>query len=565
MAAISLFSTQKSVSADGPATGAAAPDGAAGFAAMMAGAGHPAASGVAATKDAGNAKGGKDVNGAQDTKNSSDAKDADADQHDLDDVRDADKGQRDDHRPQDDSVASAMALFGLVVPQLVRTDDRSEAAVGGQVAGQAGDASPAVSVAAAGRPPRGSDLAGDGKADALSVKDSDAGALASMLAALTDALAKGTAVRRADTAASTTGKTGFPVSPRDADDQRAAPAKGAGAVPLNTDGTDLITANPAQTAQTVETAQTVPTGQTALSPTSGATASIGKTGIALPTSPPVPVTATVPATATLMAARAAITSPDVANAEARKPAGDARTEGERGRDADVATDSSPSPVAATSIAAALPATLDHIASASASVIDGAGQQLAAATTDRQLDLARQGAWLDGVAHDIAAAGASSGTVRFEVAPQHLGTVGVELKRDDSGAAVTLTTGSEAARSILTDATPQLLAEARAHGLHIASAQVDVGSGNAGSGGNPSADSQGRSSGGQADGRHAASQNSGFSTQAGMGSETGRQSQTRSQLLPEYRSGSARTDRGSVGEAKASVAASSVDPSDARYA
>ena len=199
------------------------------------------------------------------------------------------------------------------------------------------------------------------------------------------------------------------------------------------------------------------------------------------------------------------------------------------------------------------------------MIDGAGQQLAAATTDRQLDLARQGAWLDGIAHDIATAGASSGTVRFEVAPQHLGTVSVELKRDDGGAAVTLTAGSEAVRSILTDATPQLLAEARAHGLHIANAQVDVGSGNAGSHGNPSPNSQGRPSGGQADGRHAASQNTSFSTQTGTGSETGRQSQTRSQPLPEYQSGSARTERGAAGGAKASAAASSVNPSDARYA
>ena len=545
MAAISLLSVPKTAAADAPATGAVAPDGPAGFAAMMAGAGHPGAPRDAAAHDAKDIKGGKDANDARDAKGvkvASDSGDADADQDDLDKVRNTDKDQHDD-RAQDDSATSTMALLALVVSPVVGNDDRGATADEAQSAALAGDAS-AVSTAIASRPPLGSDAKGDGKADVLSAKDSEAADLAPMLAALTDTLAKGAAARRAGAAESATDKAGFAVKPQGVDGQQAGPPKGTKAIPLGADVMAVATDNSVQAA---------------LSPAGNTAAWEGETDTALPTPSP------LLATATLMAARATTTSPDVANAQARKPAANAHTGDEREQDADALADVSATPAAATPVAAPLTASGDRITPASSSVIDGAGQQLAAATTDRQLDLARQGAWLDGIAHDISAAGASTGTVRFEVAPQHLGTVSVELTRDDSGAAVTLTAGSEAARSILTDATPQLLAEARAHGLHIASAQVDVGTGNGGSGSNSSPDSQGRPSGGQPDGRHAASQNSGFSAQTGMGSDTGRQSQTRSQPLPEYRSGLARTDGGSVAEAKASAVSSSARSPDERYA
>ncbi len=193
----------------------------------------------------------------------------------------------------------------------------------------------------------------------------------------------------------------------------------------------------------------------------------------------------------------------------------------------------------------------------------AGQQLAAGVADRHLDLARQGAWLDGVARDIAATGDSSGTLRFQVAPQHLGTVAVEMKRGDDGSAVTLTASSEMARDILSDGRPQLIAEARNHGLHIANAQVDVGTGNAGSGNGSSGDSHGKSSDRQPEGRQAAGGDAGFSAQTGAGSDTGRHAQTRSQPLPEYRSGTTRTDRGQAGDGVA--AEPSASQADARYA
>ena len=93
----------------------------------------------------------------------------------------------------------------------------------------------------------------------------------------------------------------------------------------------------------------------------------------------------------------------------------------------------------------------------------------------------------------------------------------EIARGLEGAAVTLTASSEGARSALADAKPQLVAEARAQGLHIASAQVDV-----------ATDSRQPGSGNQPEQRHDPRGQAGFSSQAnGEGGRNG-QSQTRSQ-------------------------------------
>jgi len=182
------------------------------------------------------------------------------------------------------------------------------------------------------------------------------------------------------------------------------------------------------------------------------------------------------------------------------------------------------PVGATPISASTGTTAAP--AAHAPIANGAAGQLAMGAADRQLDLAKQGAWLDGISHDIASTAAGSGPLRFEVAPQHLGAVQVEMTRGGDGATVTLTASSEAGRAALADARPQLIADARAQGIHIASAQVDVGSGQTGT------DSR-QASSGQSDSRpssHSASGDGGFSAQANAQGDSGRQSQTRSQPL-----------------------------------
>ena len=193
--------------------------------------------------------------------------------------------------------------------------------------------------------------------------------------------------------------------------------------------------------------------------------------------------------------------------------------------------------------------------ATASTADRAANQLAAGATDRQVDLAKQGAWLDGIAHDIAATGDASSPLRFGVAPQHLGSVQVELLRSAEGAAVTLTASNEAGRAALADAKPQLLADARAQGLHIASAQVDVGG--------RSADSR-PSSQGQSDSRPSTG-SGGFSAQTGgqpgAQGDSGRNSQTRSQPLA---ANPARTT-GVIEVAAGSEPPPAAAPTDALYA
>jgi flagellar hook-length control protein FliK len=265
----------------------------------------------------------------------------------------------------------------------------------------------------------------------------------------------------------------------------------------------------------------------------------------------------LPATAALLAARPA-TVKSATPAETAPVAPTRKATKETARADDDAANPDLNPTAALTPSGA------HVApaakSATVAPADNAGQMLAAGTADRHLDLARQGAWLDGLARDIASTGASTGTVRFQVSPQHLGTVQVEMKRGDDGSAVTLTANSEASRVALADARPQLIAEARAHGIHISNAQVDVGTGDTGS----NRDSQQQSSSHHNDSRgQATAGNGGFSGQTDSGGSAGNRSQTRSQPLPEYQSGATRTGRGAT--AGNSPASTPTAPADARYA
>lgn len=100
-------------------------------------------------------------------------------------------------------------------------------------------------------------------------------------------------------------------------------------------------------------------------------------------------------------------------------------------------------------------------------------QTADLAVERKLDLARDGAWLDRLARDIARAASDDAPLRFRLHPQTLGSLHVELQQGDRGTAVRLTVETEAARQILTDAQPRLAAEARAQGVRIAETHVDL--------------------------------------------------------------------------------------------
>lgn len=139
-----------------------------------------------------------------------------------------------------------------------------------------------------------------------------------------------------------------------------------------------------------------------------------------------------------------------------------------------------------SLIAPTPATPFEPVSAAASVEAPAPAE---PVIEQQLDLAREGEWLDRLAKDIARTAAGEGHLRFRLNPEHLGSLHVELTQGSSGASVRLTADTEAARTILVDAQPRLVAEARAQGVKIAETHVDLGS-----------QSQSSAGGGQRDGR-----------------------------------------------------------------
>jgi len=222
--------------------------------------------------------------------------------------------------------------------------------------------------------------------------------------------------------------------------------------------------------------------------------------------------APLPATASLLAARIV---PANAQPADTKPAASASKKNAR---ADAAADATAAIDAATTSASPGTEQKSSLAPDSGTIAQpSAGQQLAASGADRALDVAKQGAWLDGLSRDIAATGDSSSTLKFQAAPTHLGAVQVEIARGLEGASVTLTASSEGARTALADAKPQLIAEARAQGIHIASAQVDV-----------STDSRQSNSGSQPDQRHDPRGGASFSSQGGGEGRSNGQSQTRSQ-------------------------------------
>lgn len=94
--------------------------------------------------------------------------------------------------------------------------------------------------------------------------------------------------------------------------------------------------------------------------------------------------------------------------------------------------------------------------------------------ERQLDMAAGDEWLDDLARDIARTATDGAPLKFRLNPENLGSLRVEIAADRGGTAVRLTADTEAARAIIADAQPRLITEARAQGLRISEAHVDLG-------------------------------------------------------------------------------------------
>jgi flagellar hook-length control protein FliK len=95
------------------------------------------------------------------------------------------------------------------------------------------------------------------------------------------------------------------------------------------------------------------------------------------------------------------------------------------------------------------------------------------SVSRHLDLVRDSRWLDQLARDISQAATRQGQLRFQLNPEHLGALTVEIANGAAGTAIRMTAETDHARTIIADAQPQLIAEVRAHGLRIAEAHVDL--------------------------------------------------------------------------------------------
>lgn len=153
-----------------------------------------------------------------------------------------------------------------------------------------------------------------------------------------------------------------------------------------------------------------------------------------------------------------------------------------------------SPAATPNVATPLPfAPVDPAAPSIAAARAEAPQPAPAAdqSVTRELDLAHDSEWLDGLARDIARTQDGDTPLRFKLHPQTLGHLKVEVSQTDQGATVRLTVETEAARAILADAQPRLAAEARAQGVRLAHTEVDLGNSGQQASGDPRRQEDGR--------------------------------------------------------------------------
>lgn len=99
----------------------------------------------------------------------------------------------------------------------------------------------------------------------------------------------------------------------------------------------------------------------------------------------------------------------------------------------------------------------------------------------RLDIANESEWMDRVARDIAQFGGKDGSLKFQLNPENLGSLHVEIAHGADGVSLRFGTETESARNVLADAQHRLANEARAQGVRIAETHIDFGNHNNGSG------------------------------------------------------------------------------------
>ena len=91
--------------------------------------------------------------------------------------------------------------------------------------------------------------------------------------------------------------------------------------------------------------------------------------------------------------------------------------------------------------------------------------------ERVLDLTSDGAWIDQLAHDIAATKSDSGDISFRLMPRHLGRLDVAMVMGDEGVSLKLDTQHEATATIVTAAQGRLVEDLRQQGVRVSASEV----------------------------------------------------------------------------------------------
>jgi flagellar hook-length control protein FliK len=91
--------------------------------------------------------------------------------------------------------------------------------------------------------------------------------------------------------------------------------------------------------------------------------------------------------------------------------------------------------------------------------------------ERVLDLTSDGAWIDQLAHDIAATKSDSGDISFRLMPRHLGRLDVAMVMGDAGVSLKLDTQHEATATIVTAAQGRLVEDLRQQGVRVSASEV----------------------------------------------------------------------------------------------
>lgn len=95
----------------------------------------------------------------------------------------------------------------------------------------------------------------------------------------------------------------------------------------------------------------------------------------------------------------------------------------------------------------------------------------AIVTERTLDMGSDDAWIEQLAHDIAATKSTTGDVSFRLMPRHLGRLDVAMQMGDEGVSLKLDTQHEATAVIVTAAQTRLVEDLRQQGVRVAGAEV----------------------------------------------------------------------------------------------